>query len=128
MTMDIPNLKDFDTRLRQEAAEEPTLEIPQGEPTKKTQIIAIYGKGGIGKSFTLANLSHMMAEMGKRVLLIGCDPKSDTTSLLFGGKATPAAANAVGKMSSELIGVSRVRPPLKAAGHDTMNGVRMPPS
>ena len=56
----------------------------------KTQIIAIYGKGGIGKSFTLANLSYMMAQQGKKVLLIGCDPKSDTTSLLFGGKACPA--------------------------------------
>ena len=89
MTLDIPNLKDFDDRLRQEAHEEPTLEVPQAPPTKATQIIAIYGKGGIGKSFTLANLSHMMAEMGKRVLLIGCDPKSDTTSLLFGGKACP---------------------------------------
>jgi len=55
----------------------------------KTQIIAIYGKGGIGKSFTLANLSYMMAQLGKKVLLIGCDPKSDTTSLLFGGKACP---------------------------------------
>jgi chlorophyllide a reductase subunit X len=86
---DIPNLKDFDKRLRDEAAEEPTLEVPAEEPTKHTQIIAIYGKGGIGKSFTLANLSHMMAEQGKRVLLIGCDPKSDTTSLLFGGKACP---------------------------------------
>ena len=86
---DIPNLKDFDQRLRDEANEEPNLEVPQGEPTSKTQIIAIYGKGGIGKSFTLANLSHMMAEQGKRVLLIGCDPKSDTTSLLFGGKACP---------------------------------------
>jgi chlorophyllide a reductase subunit X len=86
---DVPNLKDFATRLRDEAHEEPTLEIPQDPPSKKTQIIAIYGKGGIGKSFTLANLSHMMAEMGKRVLLIGCDPKSDTTSLLFGGKACP---------------------------------------
>jgi len=89
MTLDIPNLKDFDARLRAEAHEELTLEVPQSAPTKKTQIIAIYGKGGIGKSFTLANLSHMMAEMGKRVLLIGCDPKSDTTSLLFGGKACP---------------------------------------
>jgi 3,8-divinyl chlorophyllide a/chlorophyllide a reductase subunit X len=89
MTLDIPNLKDFDQRLRDEAAEEPTLEIPQAPPSKQTQIIAIYGKGGIGKSFTLANLSCMMAEMGKRVLLIGCDPKSDTTSLLFGGKACP---------------------------------------
>ena len=85
---DVPNLKDYDRRLKDEATE-PTLEIPMEEPTSKTQIIAIYGKGGIGKSFTLANLSHMMAEQGKRVLLIGCDPKSDTTSLLFGGKACP---------------------------------------
>ena len=60
-----------------------------GEEPRKTQIIAIYGKGGIGKSFTLSNLSYMMAQQGKRVLLIGCDPKSDTTSLLFGGKACP---------------------------------------
>lgn len=89
MSLDeVPNLKGYDQALRNEAAA-PTLEIPQSEPTKKTQIIAIYGKGGIGKSFTLANLSHMMAEQGKRVLLIGCDPKSDTTSLLFGGKACP---------------------------------------
>ena len=89
MTLDVPNLKDFDQRLRDEASEDPTLEVPHDPPTKKTQIIAIYGKGGIGKSFTLANLSCMMAEQGKRVLLIGCDPKSDTTSLLFGGKACP---------------------------------------
>jgi len=89
MKDEIPNLKDFDQRLRDEANQDATLEVPQGEPTSKTQIIAIYGKGGIGKSFTLANLSHMMAEQGKRVLLIGCDPKSDTTSLLFGGKACP---------------------------------------
>ena len=65
MKDEIPNLKGYDKALRDEAAE-PTLEVPQGEPTSKTQIIAIYGKGGIGKSFTLANLSHMMAEMGKR--------------------------------------------------------------
>ncbi len=88
MTLDVPNLRDIDQRLRDEA-NEPLDEIPTSEPTKKTQIIAIYGKGGIGKSFTLANLSCMMAEQGKRVLLIGCDPKSDTTSLLFGGKACP---------------------------------------
>ena len=94
MTLDIPNLKDggtikdFDKRLRDEANED-FADIISEEPKSKTQIIAIYGKGGIGKSFTLANLSHMMAEQGKRVLLIGCDPKSDTTSLLFGGKACP---------------------------------------
>ena len=74
--------------LRAEAAAplEPVQTLPAA---KKTQIIAIYGKGGIGKSFTLANLSYMMAQQGKRVLLIGCDPKSDTTSLLFGGRSCP---------------------------------------
>jgi chlorophyllide a reductase subunit X len=75
-------------RLRAEAAVEPDAPAT-GPVTKETQIIAIYGKGGIGKSFTLANLSYMMAQQGKKVLLIGCDPKSDTTSLLFGGKACP---------------------------------------
>ncbi len=75
-------------RLREEAAEAPA-PVATGPVAKATQIIAIYGKGGIGKSFTLANLSYMMAQQGKKVLLIGCDPKSDTTSLLFGGKACP---------------------------------------
>ncbi len=75
-------------QLRAEAALEPDA-APSTPATKTTQIIAIYGKGGIGKSFTLANLSYMMAQQGKKVLLIGCDPKSDTTSLLFGGRACP---------------------------------------
>ncbi len=75
-------------RLRAEAAE-PVAPVATSPAASRTQIIAIYGKGGIGKSFTLANLSYMMAQQGKKVLLIGCDPKSDTTSLLFGGKACP---------------------------------------
>ena len=74
--------------LRAEAAMEPD-PVSTEAPAKQTQVIAIYGKGGIGKSFTLANLSYMMAQLGKKVLLIGCDPKSDTTSLLFGGRACP---------------------------------------
>jgi len=77
-----------DQRLKQEA-DIPPDPVSTEPPSKSTQIIAIYGKGGIGKSFTLANLSYMMAQQGKKVLLIGCDPKSDTTSLLFGGKACP---------------------------------------
>jgi chlorophyllide a reductase subunit X len=75
-------------QLRAEALIEPG-PVPTQPPVKETQIIAIYGKGGIGKSFTLANLSYMIAQQGKRILLIGCDPKSDTTSLLFGGRACP---------------------------------------
>lgn len=81
-------LSQLTAHLRAEAAKEPNT-ISTAPVTKETQIIAIYGKGGIGKSFTLANLSYMMAQQGKKVLLIGCDPKSDTTSLLFGGKACP---------------------------------------
>lgn len=51
---------------------------------------AIYGKGGIGKSTTVSNLSVAMSEMGLRVMQIGCDPKADsTTSLLGGQKITP---------------------------------------
>ena len=77
---------------------------------KATQIIAIYGKGGIGKSFTLANLSYMMAQQGKKVLLIGCDPKSDTTSLLFGGRACPTIieTSTSKKLAGEAIAIGDV--------------------
>ena len=80
---EVPNLKGLDG--------EGSVQVHQPDDAKieGAKVFSVYGKGGIGKSFTLANLSHMMAEQGKRVLLIGCDPKSDTTSLLFGGKACP---------------------------------------
>jgi chlorophyllide a reductase subunit X len=95
--------------LREEASHEP--DAPHIGPAKsETQIIAIYGKGGSGKSFALANLSYMMAQQGKRVLLIGCDPKSDTTSLLFGGKATPTIIETSSrkKLAGEEIGIEDV--------------------
>ena len=47
--------------------------------------VAIYGKGGIGKSTTTQNLTAGLAEMGKRILVVGCDPKADSTRLLLGG-------------------------------------------
>jgi chlorophyllide a reductase subunit X len=95
--------------LRSEAAIEPD-PVPTGEVKRETQIIAIYGKGGSGKSFALANLSYMMAQQGKRVLLIGCDPKSDTTSLLFGGKSTPTIieTSSAKKLAGEEIGIEDV--------------------
>jgi chlorophyllide a reductase subunit X len=96
-------------RLRTEAAIEPD-PVATGPVTKDTQIIAIYGKGGIGKSFTLANLSYMMAQQGKKVLLIGCDPKSDTTSLLFGGKACPTIieTSSKKKLAGEAVAIGDV--------------------
>ncbi len=48
--------------------------------------IAIYGKGGIGKSTTSANITDALSEKGLRVLQIGCDPKADSTRLLTNGK------------------------------------------
>ena len=50
------------------------------------QKIAIYGKGGIGKSTVTSNLSAALATLGKRVIQIGCDPKADSTVNLLGGE------------------------------------------
>ena len=49
--------------------------------------IAIYGRGGIGKSTTTRNSVAGLAEMGKKVMVVGCDPKADSTRLLLGGLA-----------------------------------------
>nr|WP_026890944.1 nitrogenase iron protein [Lacrimispora aerotolerans] len=49
--------------------------------------IAIYGKGGIGKSTTTQNLTAGLSELGKKVMVVGCDPKADSTRLLLGGLA-----------------------------------------
>ncbi|MDR1277884.1 MAG: nitrogenase iron protein [Treponema sp.] len=54
---------------------------------KKIRQIAIYGKGGIGKSTTTQNLTAGLAEMGRKVMVVGCDPKADSTRLLLGGLA-----------------------------------------
>ena len=48
--------------------------------------IAVYGKGGIGKSTTVSNMSAALADMGYRVMQIGCDPKADSTSSLHGSE------------------------------------------
>lgn len=46
--------------------------------------VAIYGKGGIGKSTTTQNLTAGLAEAGKKIMVVGCDPKADSTRLLLG--------------------------------------------
>jgi len=56
---------------------------------KKIKQIAIYGKGGIGKSTTTSNISAALSEAGFKVMQFGCDPKSDSTNTLRGGKYIP---------------------------------------
>ena len=53
----------------------------------KLRQCAIYGKGGIGKSTTTQNLVAALAEMGKKVMIVGCDPKADSTRLILHAKA-----------------------------------------
>ncbi len=48
--------------------------------------VAIYGKGGIGKSTTTQNLTAALTTLDKKILQIGCDPKADSTRMLMGGK------------------------------------------
>src|SRR5512138_1637578 len=49
--------------------------------------VAIYGKGGIGKSTTTQNTVAALAEMGKKIMIVGCDPKADSTRLMLNAKA-----------------------------------------
>ncbi len=51
--------------------------------------VAIYGKGGIGKSTTTQNLTAGLGEMGKKIMIVGCDPKADSTRNLTYGKPIP---------------------------------------
>ncbi len=55
--------------------------------SKNMRKIAIYGKGGIGKSTTTQNTVAGLVEMGMKVMVVGCDPKADSTRLLLGGLA-----------------------------------------
>ena len=57
--------------------------------TKELKKIAVYGKGGIGKSTTTSNISAALADSGLRVMQVGCDPKSDSTNTLRGGEYVP---------------------------------------
>lgn len=64
--------------------------------------IAIYGKGGIGKSTTTSNLAAAFALLGKKVIQIGCDPKADSTMNLLGGNPVRPVMNYMRETGSEL--------------------------
>ena len=64
--------------------------------------IAIYGKGGIGKSTTTSNIAAALSVQGYRVMQIGCDPKADSTKNLMGGKNIPTVLDQI-KAKGELV-------------------------
>lgn len=63
--------------------------------------IAFYGKGGIGKSITAANVSAAFSKMGKKVCQIGCDPKNDSTRLLLGAICKQTVLDCVRDLEEE---------------------------
>lgn len=62
--------------------------------------IAVYGKGGIGKSTTVSNVSAALAARGLRVMQIGCDPKADSTRIPMRGKRIPTVLDAMRQAES----------------------------
>lgn len=69
--------------------------------------IAIYGKGGIGKSTTTQNLTAGLVEAGKKVMVVGCDPKADSTRLLLGGLAQKTVLDTI-REEGEDISLDRI--------------------
>jgi nitrogenase iron protein NifH len=67
---------------------------------KKLRQCAIYGKGGIGKSTTTQNLVAALAEAGKKVMIVGCDPKADSTRLILHSKAQTSVMNLAAEAGS----------------------------
>jgi nitrogenase iron protein NifH len=68
--------------------------------SKKAKQIAIYGKGGIGKSTTTSNLSAALSKMGYKVMQFGCDPKSDSTNTLRNGTYIPTVLDTLREKGS----------------------------
>ncbi|GAA5818553.1 MAG: nitrogenase iron protein [Methanobrevibacter sp. CfCl-M3] len=69
---------------------------------KKIKEIAFYGKGGIGKSTTTSNISAALSDAGYTVMQVGCDPKSDSTNTLTGGKSIPTVLESLRKRRGNL--------------------------
>ncbi|MDR3602310.1 MAG: AAA family ATPase, partial [Desulfosporosinus sp.] len=64
--------------------------------------VAIYGKGGIGKSTTTQNLTAGLGEMGKHIMIVGCDPKADSTRLVLHGLAQKSVLDTLREEGEEV--------------------------
>jgi nitrogenase iron protein NifH len=76
---------------------------PSSQEHSYMKKIAIYGKGGIGKSTTVSNLSAALSQSGLRVMQIGCDPKADSTATLTGGKRFPTVLETLRRNRSPVL-------------------------
>jgi nitrogenase iron protein NifH len=76
--------------------------------------VAIYGKGGIGKSTTTQNTVAALAEAGKKVMVVGCDPKADSTRLLLGGLSQKTVLDTLRTEGEDLDLEDVVKPGFKA--------------
>jgi nitrogenase iron protein NifH len=74
---------------------------------KEIRQVAIYGKGGIGKSTTTQNLTAGLAESGKHIMVVGCDPKADSTRLLLGTLAQKTVLDTI-RASGENVELSGI--------------------
>ena len=72
--------------------------------------VAIYGKGGIGKSTTTQNTVAALVEMGKKVMVVGCDTKADSTRLLLGGMAQKSVLDTL-REEGEDVDLADIRAP-----------------
>ena len=74
---------------------------------KQIRQIAIYGKGGIGKSTTTQNLTAGLVEAGRKVMVVGCDPKADSTRLILGGLAQRSVLDTI-REEGEDVGLENI--------------------
>ncbi len=79
---DLAKLKAFYDQIREDFIPK---EVQESPVSKDRKTIAIYGKAGIGKSTTSCNLSAAAAQLGEKVMQVGCDPKRDSIAMLCGG-------------------------------------------
>jgi nitrogenase iron protein NifH len=64
--------------------------------------IAVYGKGGIGKSTTVSNMAAALAQKGMKVMQIGCDPKADSTINVLGGRSVESVLDLIRRKNQDI--------------------------